>query len=218
MLTISLDPQIEFNDRSGMASSTRRKAIELWGPRIPVGDPEKLAKVLFSYDNPPGTKYVSGSQDSIGIVFPGLNMAQYEGDYWPREIESVQDEEILRFVEQSLYLIPLGPRSQDFDVLSQTHINRQNAMNLSMAAQECWDGILRRDIECFGRAFKDAFYAQVAMYPHMMNPMVAEMIEEYRHCALGWKLSGAGGGGYLILVSDQKIEQAIQINIRRKGD
>jgi len=30
-------------------------------------NPEKLAKILFRYDNDPGTKDVSGSQDSIGI-------------------------------------------------------------------------------------------------------------------------------------------------------
>ena len=48
VLTISIEPTLEFNDRSGMASSTRRKAIELWKTDIPPGDPEMLAKMLFS--------------------------------------------------------------------------------------------------------------------------------------------------------------------------
>jgi galactokinase/mevalonate kinase-like predicted kinase len=56
------------------------------------------------------------------------------------------------------------------------------------------------------------------MFPLMMNDMVAEMIETYCHQALGWKLSGAGGGGYLILVADHPIENAIRICIRRKSD
>ncbi|MDP6380472.1 MAG: hypothetical protein QF662_03915, partial [Phycisphaerae bacterium] len=43
-----------------------------WGPRLPAGDPEKLARILFCYDNPPGTEYISGSQDAIGIIFPGV--------------------------------------------------------------------------------------------------------------------------------------------------
>jgi mevalonate kinase len=42
-----------------------------------------------------------------------------------------------------------------------------------------------------------------------------ETIEKYRDTALGWKLSGAGGGGYIILVSEMPIENAIQIRIRR---
>ena len=32
---------------------------------------------------------------------------------------------------------------------------------------------------------------------------------------LGWKISGAGGGGYLVLVSEKPVANAIQIRIRR---
>jgi len=42
-----------------------------------------------------------------------------------------------------------------------------------------------------------------------------EQIEEYKEQALGWKLSGAGGGGYLVFVSGKQISNAIQIRIRR---
>ncbi len=201
-----------------MASSTRRAALDLWGPRLPAGDSEKLAKILFCYDNPPGTAFISGSQDAIGIVFPGLNISHYEGKYWPRRIEAVHDEEIFRFIEQSLYLVPLGPRGREYDVLSETVIDAPRAKALSDAAVGCWDAILARDVRGFGRYFKDAFYAQVAMFPLMLNEMVAEMIEQYRDRALGWKLSGAGGGGYLILVSDEPIERAIRVTVRRKSD
>jgi cytidyltransferase-like protein len=218
VITISIEPTIEFNDRSGMASSTRRKAIDLWGPRLPAGDPVKLAKILFAYDNPPGTPFVSGSQDAIGIVLPGLNISYYEGEYWPKHIDTCYDDEILRTIEQSLYLVPLGPRGQDFDVLSQTCIDRENAKRLADAALACWDALLKKDIREFGKAFKDAFYGQISMFPWMMNDMVAEMIDQYKDQALGWKLSGAGGGGYLILVCDCPIENAIRVTIRRKSD
>jgi len=199
-----------------MASSTRRSAIDLWGPRLPAGDPEKLAKILFCYDNPPGTQEISGSQDAIGIVFPGLNKAWYEGEYWPRCIETIQDEHILQFIERSLYLIPLSPRSSDFSVLSNTRIDRQGAKALSDATEGCWEAILQRDIAQFGLYMRLAFDGQVAMFPNMLNDMVIELIEQYRSQALGWKLSGAGGGGYLIFVSDHPIENAIRILIRRK--
>ena len=216
VITISLEPTLEFNERSGMASSTRRSAIDLWGPKLPIGNHEKLAKILFCYDNPPGTKIISGSQDTIGIVFPGLAKAYYEGEYWPTKIEHVQDESLLQFVESSLHLISLGPRYAEYDVLVDTTFSRELAKALAEAAEHCWDAILNQDVRDFGCAIRESFEAQVAMFPHMMNERIASLIDEYRDQAYGWKLSGAGGGGYLILVSDQPIPDATRVLARRE--
>ncbi|HVU10063.1 MAG TPA: adenylyltransferase/cytidyltransferase family protein, partial [Phototrophicaceae bacterium] len=99
VVTISLEPTLDFNERSGMATSTRNAAIELWESRLPAGNPEKLAKILFRYDNPPGKAVISGSQDAIGIVYAGLARAHYAGDYWPQRIDHLTDETALQFVE-----------------------------------------------------------------------------------------------------------------------
>jgi cytidyltransferase-like protein len=216
VITISIEPTIQFNERSGMASSTRRAAIDMWGVRIPPGDPEKLAKILFCYDNPPGTEVISGSQDSIGIVFPGLAKAFYDGQYWPIEIDQNCNEATLQFVENALYLITLGPRHAEYDVLDNTQIDEKKAKDLAIAAEDCWQAIHNEDIYKFGASMKAAFEAQIAMFPNMMNDNVASLIEKYRHSALGWKLSGAGGGGYLVLVSDKPIENASTIYARRE--
>ena len=44
------------------------------------------------------------------------------------------------------------------------------------------------------------------------------MIQAHAKTALGWKLSGAGGGGYLVLVSQQPVAGAIHLKIRRPGE
>lgn len=218
VITISLEPTLEFNERSGMASSTRRTAIDLWGPKIPLGDYEKLAKILFCCDNPPGTEEISGSQDAIGIVFPGLAKAYYEGQYWPSRIERHADERTLQFVENALYLMTLGPRHAEFDVLSGTRIDRDGAKALAGATEGCWQAILDHDIARFGKHFRESFEAQIAMFPNMMTPAVARLIQQHQDGALGWKLSGAGGGGYLILVSDRPIDGAVRVIARRESD
>ena len=41
VITVSIEPTIEFNERSGLASSTRRQAVELWSTRLPVDPYEK---------------------------------------------------------------------------------------------------------------------------------------------------------------------------------
>lgn len=217
VLTISVEPTHEFSDRSGMSSSTRRKAIEIWRTHLPDGDREQQARILFSYENPPGTVEVSGSQDSIGIVFPGLNRLHYNGAYWPERIESVQDEAVLSFIEQRLHLIELGPRQSDFKVLADTRIDAAGAKALADAADDCWRAILAKDARDFGVAFRRSFEAQVAMFPHMVDDDIRAVIAKHAPNALGWKLSGAGGGGYLVLVSEKPVEGSIQLSIRRGG-
>lgn len=216
VITISVQPDYQFNNRSGMSSSTRHKAIQLWQTDIPEGNKEILAKTLFSFENPPGTKIISGSQDSIGIVFPGVNKLNYgRENYWPDSIESETNSPILEFIEKHLWFITLSPRIGDFDVLSDTNINQPNAQNLADAANNCWQAIQNSDLDLFGKSFKESFKAQVAMFPHMVNPEINEIIETYKNNALGWKLSGAGGGGYLVLVSEQPVKNALQIKIVR---
>jgi cytidyltransferase-like protein len=215
VLTISLEPTIEFHDRSGMASSTRRKAVELWKTDIPGGDREQLAKVLFTYDNPPGTDVISGSQDALGIVLPGLNRLNYAGAYWPASIESCHREDVLAFIENHLSLVTLGPRHDGYVALSDTDINTQKAGRLAHAAEECWHALLSKDLPRFGASFTQSFEAQVAMFPRMADAQLRAVIEKYRTFAAGWKLSGAGGGGYLILVTEKRIPGTMGINIRR---
>lgn len=53
--------EMDFNDRSGMATSSRKIAIEIWGDRYPDGDPIRNARLLFGAENPPDVEYVSGN-------------------------------------------------------------------------------------------------------------------------------------------------------------
>jgi galactokinase/mevalonate kinase-like predicted kinase len=215
VLTICIEPTLEFNERSGMASSTRRRAIELWQMDLPKDDRHKLARILFSYENPPGTVQFSGSQDSIGIVFPGLNRLDYRGAFWPAKITSVDNEDVLTWLQQHLRLVLLGPRKSEFDVFKGKRITPGRVRSLAVAADACWQAILKRDLEAFGCQFRASFEAQVGLFPAMSSRKVRATIRQYAGAALGWKLSGAGGGGYLVLVTKDELPGAIKLKIRR---
>ena len=216
-ITASIEPTIEFNERSGMATSTRKKAIELWNDHLPLEKPEKLAKTLFRYDNDPGTVEVSGSQDSIGITMPGINKFFYDkGKYWPSRFDTISDLKTIKWLEDRLYMLTLWPRPEGYNVLNDTYINAENVKKLTMAAELAWEGLTSMDIKVFSKGFLESFHSQIRMFPKMMNPDIGNVINKYSDTALAWKLSGAGGGGYLILISEKEIENAFKIKIRVK--
>jgi hypothetical protein len=215
-LTISLEPIIEYNERCGMSTSTRNAAKKIWPYYLPLEKPEKLAEMLFKFENTPGSELISGAQDAIGICMPGLVRHYYDKEYWPLKIESIHDEDILNWLEEHLFMQLLWPRPEGTDLLGNTHINRQNVQKLSAAASQAWDAILQQDLQAFAKAFADSFNAQTTMFPAMITPAIEKVIEGYKEQALAWKLAGAGGGGYLILLARKQPQGTMRIKIRRK--
>ena len=211
VIVMSIEPAIEFNDRSGMATSSRKKAVEMWQTQIPAGNGEELAKLLFCVENPPGTVNLSGSQDQLGIILPGINKLNYNNGFWPESIESKTDDETLSFVADHLYLIALPPRRKGYDAKAQCNINAESAAKLAAASERCWQAILDRDVKAWGNAAKESFAAQLEMFPAMLTPEMSAAIEEYKDQVYGWKITGCGGGGYLILISDKVIDSALKV-------
>ncbi len=215
-ITVSLEPIVEYNERCGMSTSTRNAAKKIWPHTLPLGKPEKLAEMLFKFENDPGAEIVSGAQDAIGICMPGLVRHYYDKAYWPLKIESVHDNDVLDWLEQHLNMVMLWPRPQGLDLLGNTNINKANVQKLADAAERAWNAILKKDLHEFATAFIDSFKAQTTMFPAMLNNEIEKVIVSYKNEALAWKLAGAGGGGYLILLAEKPVRGAMRIKIRRK--
>jgi cytidyltransferase-like protein len=216
-ITISLEPTMEFMERGGMSTSTRNAMKKLWPYHLPNYDPEKLAKLVFCFENEPEKGgHISGAQDAIGICIPGLSRHYYDNHYWPEQIETIHDEATLSWLEEHLCMIPTFPRPEGTSVVAGCHIDEMGVKALSSAAERCWTAILNHDLAAFAEAYQASFEAQIAMFPAMVTPEVQAYIEQYRDKALAWKLSGAGAGGYLALVVEEIPEEAIRLKIRRR--
>ena len=235
-ITISIEPSFEVRDRCGLSTSTRKMIQKIWPVKLPKMDPEMLARLVFCFENNPEREddHISGAQDSIGICVPGLARHYYDKNFWPVKIENTVDEMTLRFLEQHLVMIPMEPRRPGCSVVEGKDINEEKVTALAAAADACWDAILRHDLDAFAAAYLASFNAQTAMFPGMITPSIngrvceEASVQPYidRYSALpevlAWKMPGAGGGGYLVLVVKdakafaQERKEAIEIHIRRQ--
>lgn len=218
-LTISLEPIEEYMERGGMSTSTRNAARKIWPYQLPNYNEEMLARLLFCFENDPETDkgHISGAQDAIGICMSGLNRHYYDNTYWPSKIESITDEETLRWLEQHLCLVPMFPRRPGCSVIEGKDITPEKVAALADAADRCWEAIKARDVAAFAQSFQDSFNAQIAMFPAMVADGVQDYIDKYADKSLAHKLAGAGGGGYLALVIDGTLPAgAHALKIRRK--
>jgi cytidyltransferase-like protein len=211
VVVAQIHPTEDFNDRSGMATSSRNVAIDLWGGKIPAGDPIKNAKLLFGAENPPGSKYISGSQDHIGLMAPGINRLYYDGDFWPSKIDNAIDQDICEWLSKSLRLICLKPRVENYDPLSEMNLKEEWIKKLGEAGELCWKSILNKDIEGLGRSMTQSFEMWQLILPGTVPEWVNKEAENYKHFP-GLITSGSGGG-YLMIASDREIQGAIKLSI-----
>ena len=203
-ITMSVEPTFEILGRCGLATSTRNNIRKIWPYQLPHMEPEMLAKLVFCFENDPerSNGFISGAQDAIGICMPGLTRHFYDCHFWPERIESCTDEGVLSWLEAHLCLVPMFPRREGCSVVEGSQIGETGARALASAADRCWDAILARDLDAFARAYADSFRAQLSLFPAMIQPGVQDYIDRYAATdgVLAWKMTGAGGGGYLLLV------------------
>ena len=225
-ITMSLLPTFEVRERCGLSTSTRNMIKKIWPVKLPDMNPEILAKLVFCFENDPERSdgIVSGAQDAIGICMPGLVRHYYDNRFWPDKFETCLDEKVLSWVESHVCMIPMEPRRPGCSVVEGKDITEPKVKNLAKAADDCWNAILAMDFAAFASAFQSSFDAQVALFPAMIQGCVQGFIDEYSVLpeVHAWKMPGAGGGGYLVLVVDdvksfaQQHPEAIELTIRRK--
>lgn len=207
-------PTMDFNNRSGLATSSRDFGIKIWGNRYPDGDPVENAKILFGAENPPGKEYISGSQDHLGLLMPGVNRLCYNGGYWPEKVESCINPDICEWLSDVLYLVPLEPRPDGYDPLKIMHLEKPLIKELGEAGDLCWKSILKKDICGLGKALYNTFLSWEKILPltvpdWLMDEIKTKYIPNYP----GAIASGAGGG-YIIVVSEEPVAGAIKIKVR----
>jgi cytidyltransferase-like protein len=223
VVVVNVMPHEQFKTRSGLATSSRQVGMRLWGTRSrqaqgPPRDvpPIELAKLLFGAENPPGSRHISGSQDHLGLMLPGVNRLDYAGEYWPHSVVPCNDLDTCRWLEGVLWLVPLPSRPEGYDPLLTKNISHDRVKLLADASASAWQAIQAKDARALGKALSDTMLAWREMLPNTVpQPSSDQWCAPYRQDpnVHGCLFSGCGGG-YLMVISEKPVLRGFQIKIK----
>ena len=221
MVVVQIEPNFRPMDRSGIGSSTRKIAIRIWKGKLPDRPPADLARELFAVENK-GKAEPSGSQDMIGLVYPGVNRLDYnyeaDGGVFPVHIESCNSSRVARWLEKVLHLIPVEPRPNGYSPLGKKNLEPKCVAKLGQTGQDCYDAIVKMNARALGASFNLNMKCWETLLPHvvrhpLLRPDLMPLLKAYQKQYLGAMYSGCGGG-YLIVVSNEPVPGAFKVNVR----
>ncbi len=221
MVVVAVEPTFRFMDRAGIATGTRVVATRLWRGRLPRRKPELLVRELYAAENR-GKAEPSGSQDMIGLVYPGINRLDYDfaanGGVFPSHIESLRSRRIARWLEGVIHVLPVAPRPAGYGPLGEKHLDPEWVARLGQTGQDCFDAIRRQDVEALGASLNECMVCWEKLLPHTVRHRTIKLdlkalLRAYQSRYPGAMYSGCGGG-YLFVVSREPVPGAFPVKVR----
>jgi hypothetical protein len=221
MVVVQIEPDFRPMDRSGIASGTRAIAAKLWKGQLPDRPPADLVRELYEAENR-GKIDRSGSQDMIGLIYPGINRLDYdyavEGGVFPAHIESLNHEKTARWLNRVVHILPVEPRPIGYSPLGQQNLDPRWISRLGQSGRDCFEAIRRRDAEALGASLNLTMKCWETLLPRTVrHPLIRVdlpgLLKAYQRRYSGAMFSGCGGG-YLLVVSHESVPGSFQIKVR----
>jgi len=222
MVVVAIEPEFRFMDRAGICSSTRSVALKLWGGDIPKNeDPAKLVRELYEMENK-GKAEPSGSQDMIGLIYPGVNRLDYdygyEGGIFPVHIESNNDPEVAAWLSRVIHILTVMPRPEGYNPLGVKNLDPKWVSRLGQAGKACFDAIVKMDIKSLGESLNENMRCWEVLLPqNFKHPLLTlnllELLDFYQRRYAGAMCSGCGGG-YLYVISEEPVPGAFHATVK----
>jgi D-glycero-alpha-D-manno-heptose-7-phosphate kinase len=158
-----------------------------------------------------------GLQDQYVTAFGGFNLIEFGADRVIVNPLRIAPDALLE-LEQCLLLCYTGvSRTADHIIDDQTKrfeqhnevalegLRRQKALAIEMK-----EALLERRLNDFGELLHQAWQAKKHMSSRISNDRIDNMYEEARrNGAIGWKVTGAGGGGYMLFYCDYRTKHRV---------
>lgn len=166
-----------------------------------------------------------GRQDQYAAAFGGFNLMEFFGDRVivnPLRIP----EDVLNELHYSLMLFYTGGTrlsAHIIDTQTEGFVQRQEEVVAAMdevkrLTSETKNALLQGRLEDFGALLNESWTSKKKMAASISNPRIDKIYNEARRLgALGGKISGAGGGGYMFLYCPFETQPAITERLEELG-
>jgi D-glycero-alpha-D-manno-heptose-7-phosphate kinase len=167
-----------------------------------------------------------GKQDEYAAAFGGLNYIRFSPD-GATQVEPLHvDSGILSALESNLMLFFTGSAHHSWDILADqeesTRLPAGPAVEalhqVKEAAAMMKEALLGGDLKRFGLLLDDAWQAKKRVSHRISNARIDRFYGVAReHGALGGKITGAGGGGFLLLYTEPTCQEAVRTALQGEG-
>jgi hypothetical protein len=224
MVVVQIEPNFRPMDRAGIASGTRAVAMKLWKGKLPNRPPAELVRELYEAENKDKSQ-PSGSQDMVGLIYPGINRLDYDfatnGGVFPSRIESINNARVARWLEKVLHILPVEPRPFGYNPLGKKNLNPKWIARLGQTGKDCFNAIGDMDAKALGASFNDCMVCWEKILPRTISHPTLRVdlkaiLRAYQRNYPGAMFSGCGGG-YLYVISEKPVPGAFKVNVRTSG-
>jgi D-glycero-alpha-D-manno-heptose-7-phosphate kinase len=166
-----------------------------------------------------------GLQDQYASTFGGFNFLEFYGEEVvvnPLRVDPATLEEL----EYNLLLCFTGTtRSSDHIIADQTQryvsndaATLEGLRKQKQLASEMKKLLLTGRLDDFGELLGEAWRYKQQLSPRISNSLIAELYEDaLKHGAIGGKVTGAGGGGYMLFYCKYGTKHKVADAVRRLG-
>ena len=164
-----------------------------------------------------------GKQDQYAAAYGGLNFIRFHRDGTVSVAPVMMRSETYRRLQQNLMMFYTGDVRSANSILSEQKKNMSSADKTANLRQMCAlaedmrTALERDDISGFGDLLNEGWKLKRTLASGISNPAIDEAYETaMANGALGGKLLGAGGGGFLLFYCEPDKQEQLRVALRKK--
>jgi D-glycero-alpha-D-manno-heptose-7-phosphate kinase len=201
-----------------------------------------ILKTLTAYANRPLSKYDLaerafhitrtvlgrrvGKQDEYAAAFGGLNFITFSSD-GSVQVEPLElDQGLLREFQSNLLLFFTGSAHHSWTILEEQEQSTRHRTGSTVEAlhevrrfaDRMRDALQKGELAAFGAMLDEAWQAKKRVSNKISSPRIDRLYQIAReNGALGGKITGAGGGGFLLLYCESRHHPAVRQALSAEG-